>query len=69
MAADTAEQEAGRVTVDGLPLLPTPAATLSLNLAFDELATNATEYGSLSVPHGRVEVRLAVTTARIARRR
>ena len=46
-----------RATLDGPPVrLPTNAVEM-LGLAFHELATNATKYGALSVPEGRVEVR------------
>ncbi|WP_241671540.1 sensor histidine kinase [Dankookia rubra] len=55
-----AGNEAERVTIDGLPLLLTPAAALSLNLAFHELATNATKYGALSGSEGEVEIRWTV---------
>jgi PAS domain S-box-containing protein len=40
-------------------LSPRPAQTLSL--ALHELTTNAAKHGALSVPQGRVEIRLTVT--------
>ena len=45
-----ATSEAGNFNVDGPPLLVTPDAAQTLGLALHELATNASKYGSLSVP-------------------
>ncbi len=47
----------GRVTLDGprISVLPRPA--LALALALHEMATNATKYGALSTPAGRVDIR------------
>ncbi len=49
--ADTAH---GRVSFEGEDMLLTPVAVQNLGLAFHELSTNATKYGSLSVPEGRI---------------
>jgi PAS domain S-box-containing protein len=46
----------GRVVVSGPPVRLAPNAVITLNLAFQELATNAAKYGALSAPEGRVEV-------------
>ena len=46
----------GRVALDGPAIHLGPRATLALTLAFHELATNATKYGALSAPEGRVKL-------------
>ena len=42
--------------LSGPPVRLAPAAVVTLNLAFHELATNAAKHGALAVPGGRVEV-------------
>jgi two-component sensor histidine kinase/PAS domain-containing protein len=47
----------GQLTVEGPSLDVPPKQALALALALHELATNATKYGALSRPGGRVELR------------
>jgi two-component system CheB/CheR fusion protein len=44
------------VSVSGPDLLLTPSAAATLGMVFYELVTNATKYGALSEPGGRIEV-------------
>jgi two-component system CheB/CheR fusion protein len=46
--------DAMRVEAVGPPVTLRPAAVQTLGLAFHELATNASKYGSLSTPGGRI---------------
>ena len=50
----------GRVSISGPPLLAGTAFAQMFAIVVHELATNATKYGSLSVPEGRVDVRWLV---------
>ncbi len=50
-----------RIRLRGPRINLQPSAVLALGLAIHEMATNATKYGSLSVPDGRVSVMWAVT--------
>lgn len=54
----------GRFSISGPDLMLSPRQALSLTLAINELATNATKYGALSAPGGKVDVEWAKTTAR-----
>lgn len=58
---------AGRLRLDGPPILLRPKAALALSMAVHELVTNAAKYGSLSTPSGTVEVRWAVADPAEAR--
>jgi PAS domain S-box-containing protein len=51
-----ADEHGGRLELAGPNLLLKPEAAQSLGLALHELATNATKYGALSVPQGKVDV-------------
>ena len=48
--------DSGRVTIEGSAVLLAPNLTVTVALAFHELATNAAKYGSLSVTEGAVHV-------------
>ena len=52
-----------RFGLSGPPVRLAPAAVVTLNLAFHELATNAAKHGALSVPGGRVGVDWALEAA------
>jgi PAS domain S-box-containing protein len=46
-----------QIAIEGEPIMVTPRVALTLALGLHELTTNATKYGALSVPAGRIEVR------------
>lgn len=45
-----------RFVLEGPPVLVSPRAVQNIGLALHELCTNATKYGALSVPDGRVHI-------------
>jgi two-component sensor histidine kinase len=47
---------ADNVEIEGEPLTVTPRVALTLAMALHELTTNATKYGALSVPAGRIDI-------------
>lgn len=47
----------GRISIEGEEMLLSPALIVDLALCLHELATNATKYGALSAPDGKVEIR------------
>lgn len=49
-----------RFIITGVPIYLTAQQALGLSLAIHELATNATKYGALSLPEGRIEIRWSV---------
>jgi two-component sensor histidine kinase len=50
----------GNTTVEGPEVLLAPAATQPMAIVLHELATNASKYGALTTPHGRISVRWSV---------
>lgn len=55
-----AHDRPGSVSFEGPDVILPPRASLSLSMAMHELATNASKYGALSLPEGRVEIRWRV---------
>ncbi|MDE2405796.1 MAG: sensor histidine kinase, partial [Sphingomonadales bacterium] len=70
VAMELAPYTAGRdhhITMSGPEIQLAPNDALSLGLAIHELATNATKYGALSVPTGRITVGWELVAADLAR--
>ena len=51
---------AGRFSIDGPDVGITSGAVIALAMSFNELCTNATKFGALSVPGGRIEIAWAI---------
>ncbi len=49
-------QEAGRFSIDGPDIAITSGAVIALAMTFNELCTNTTKFGALSVPAGCIEI-------------
>jgi two-component sensor histidine kinase/CheY-like chemotaxis protein len=49
-------QEAGRFSIDGPDIGITSGAVIALAMTFNELCTNTTKFGALSVPAGCIEI-------------
>lgn len=56
IALEPYQTSTGRFSITGPQVMLNPRQALSLTLALNELATNATKYGALSVPSGKVEI-------------
>jgi two-component sensor histidine kinase len=54
---------AGRFAIEGADLSITSNAVVALAMTFNELCTNTTKFGALSVPTGRIDIALAVDNA------
>ena len=57
-------QGIGHFSVDGPDIGITSGAVIALAMTFNELCTNTTKFGALSVPNGRVEIAWTVETDR-----
>lgn len=49
-------QGEGRISIDGPDIGITSGAVIALAMTFNELCTNTTKFGALSVPAGRIEI-------------
>jgi two-component sensor histidine kinase/CheY-like chemotaxis protein len=49
-------QSAGRFSIDGPDIGITSGAVIALAMTFNELCTNTTKFGALSVPAGRIDI-------------
>jgi two-component sensor histidine kinase len=56
-----------QISADGPPIMLKPDPAQSIGLALHELATNATKYGALSSPQGRVVIRWDIDEARTSK--
>jgi two-component sensor histidine kinase len=62
------ELDGVQISVDGPPLGLNPDAARNIGLALHELATNASKYGALSVPEGKVVVQWELASSGGGRR-
>src|SRR5882757_580574 len=53
-------QGGGRFSIDGPDIGITSGAVIALAMTFNELCTNTTKFGALSVPAGRIEIGLTI---------
>ena len=60
--------QSSRVELAGPDIVVTAEATQAIGLAIHELATNATKYGALSVPAGKVKISWAFDSESLASR-
>ena len=54
---------AGRISIDGPDVSITSGAVIALAMTMNELCTNTTKFGALSLPTGRVEIAWAIDAA------
>ena len=60
------DEDARNIRIDGPPAPLKPTTTTNLALVFHELATNASKYGALASPEGRVDVHWSVDDGVVA---
>src|SRR6202166_4280003 len=60
--------QSSRLELSGPDIVVTAEATQAIGLAIHELATNATKYGALSVPAGKVKISWAFDSDSLASR-
>ena len=63
------ENAGDRITIEGPSLFLTPEAAQNIGLAFNELSSNATRFGALSNPEGRIAIRWALDPTETVPRR
>ena len=63
------ENAGDRITIDGPNVFLTPEAAQNIGLALNELSSNATRFGALSNPDGRIVIRWALDPSETSPRR
>jgi two-component sensor histidine kinase len=58
-------QDGGRFSIEGPEIDIGSGAVIAMAMTFNELCTNATKFGALSVPAGRVEIAWTIDTERL----
>ena len=58
-------QDGGRFLIEGPEIDIGSGAVIAMAMTFNELCTNATKFGALSVPAGRVEIAWTMDTLRL----